>query len=168
VRLLDITILQAQDFSARIVLSRLRQLATYSMNRLRVSCDACLLASFLLSGSPSLSECECFIGWQPIRGTDCECLATLVCWRLFFCLEAYPSAKASALSIGNRFRWTDCACLATLVYRRLFCCLRTPPSTSAKASSIGNAIDGSAASVLRRLQRTYDWPESLTVDESIR
>jgi hypothetical protein len=144
----------------------LRQLAEYSMDRLRVSCRACPLASFLLSGSPSFCECECFVNWQRIRWTDCECHATLVCWLPFCCLEAPLSASVNASSIGNVFG-TAASVLRRLSAGAVLCCMKTPPSASAKASSIGNVFDGTAASVLRRLQRTYDWPESLTVDKSI-
>jgi hypothetical protein len=66
----------------------LRRFATDSPIRLRVSCDADLLAFFY---------------WQLIRWTDCECLATLVCWFLFCYLEAPPSASVNASSIGNAF-----------------------------------------------------------------
>jgi hypothetical protein len=69
---------------------RLPRLSTDSIVRLRVSCDACLLASFLLPGSPSLCECLGLINRQPIRWYGCWCLVTLVCWRLFCCTGALP------------------------------------------------------------------------------
>jgi hypothetical protein len=73
---------------------RLPRLSTNSMVRLRVSCDACQLASFLLPGSPSLCECRRLHRSATNWMIWLRVSRTLVCWRHFCCLEALPSASA--------------------------------------------------------------------------